>query len=307
DPTVALDAAPGGDEPAAGGVALAPGVALGVAARVLRDALAAAGVDRPDPEVGWLLEAATGLGRAEQVLERERPLEANEAARLVAWAERRVRREPLQLVLGVAPFYGFDVQVRPGVLVPRPESERLVELVLDRLRDVARPRVHDVGTGSGAIALALAAARPDATVTASDVDPTAVLVARANATALGLTVAVWASDLLADPIVRRAAAEAQALVANLPYLPESDRGTLPPEVAHDPPGALFAGPDGLDLARRLAREAAPLVRPGATVWWELDPRNVAVFVAELEASEAWAEVACFRDLTGRDRFVMARR
>lgn len=273
----------------------------------VRAALAEAGVDRPEPEATWLVEAATGLTRAEQVLERARPLSADEAERLAAWTARRVRREPLQLILGVAPFYGLDVQVHPGVLIPRPETERLVELVLERLRPVATPRVHDVGTGSGAIALAIAAARPDAQVTASDVDPTAVLVARANATALGLGVAVWTSDLLADPTVRHAVAEAQAVVANLPYLPEGDRGRLPPEVAYDPPQALFAGPDGLALARRLARDAGPLLRPGATLWWELDPRNVDAFADELEATGAWSEVERFHDLTGRTRFVASRR
>lgn len=275
--------------------------------RAVAAALAAAGVDRPEPEATWLLEATTGLSRAEQALERARVLSDEERGRLHAWTARRAAREPLQLILGVAPFYGLDVQVRPGVLVPRPETERLVELVLERLRPVARPRVHDVGTGSGAVALAIAAARPDAQVTASDLDATAVLVARANATALGLPVAVWVSDLLADPTVRRAAAEAHALVANLPYLPDGDRGRLPPEVAFDPPEALFAGPDGLALARALARQAAPVLRPGATAWWELDPRNADAFADELEASGAWSEVERFRDLVGRQRFVAARR
>lgn len=280
---------------------------VATALRAVVAALTAAGVERPQPEATWLVEAATGLARAEQVLERARPLDPDERERLTAWTARRAAREPLQLILGVAPFYGLDVQVRPGVLVPRPETERLVELVLERLRPVPRPRVHDVGTGSGAVALALAAARPDAQVTASDVDPTAVLVARANATALGLAVAVWVSDLLADATVRRAASEAHALVANLPYLPEGDRGRLAPEVAHDPPEALFSGPDGLTLARALARQAAPLLRPGASVWWELDPRNADAFADELEASGAWSEVDRYRDLVGRMRFVAARR
>jgi release factor glutamine methyltransferase len=277
------------------------------ATRTVRARLAAAGIDAVEAEAAWLVEAATGLTRAEQVLDRDRALGDDERALLEAWLRRREAREPLQLVLGVAPFYGLEVQVRPGVLVPRPETELMVERALVALRDVVAPRVHDVGTGSGAAALAIAASRPDARVTASDVDPTAVMVARANATALGLAVTVWASDLLAAPEVRRAAGEAHALIANLPYLPESDRGQLPPEVAYDPPEALFAGVDGLSVARRLAAEAVALLRPGAMVWFELDPRNAERFAEELESDDRWREVRVEADLNGRWRFVLARR
>jgi release factor glutamine methyltransferase len=277
------------------------------ATRTVRARLAAAGIDAVDAEAAWLVEAATGLTRAEQVLDRDRELGDDERALLEAWLRRREAREPLQLVLGVAPFYGLEVQVRPGVLVPRPETELMVERALVALRDVVAPRVHDVGTGSGAAALAIAASRPDARVSASDVDPTAVMVARANATALGLAVTVWTSDLLAAPEVRRAVGEAHALIANLPYLPEGDRGQLPPEVAYDPPEALFAGVDGLSVARRLAAEAVPLLRPGAMVWFELDPRNAERFAEELETDDRWREVRVEADLNGRWRFVLARR
>jgi release factor glutamine methyltransferase len=277
------------------------------ATRTVRARLAAAGVEAIDAEAAWLLEAATGLTRAEQVLDRDRELHPDERARLEGWLTRREAREPLQLVLGVAPFYGLEVQVRPGVLVPRPETELLVERALDALRDVVAPRVHDVGTGSGAAALAIAASRPDARVTASDVDATAVMVARANATALGLDVTVWTSDLLAAPEVRRAASEAHALIANLPYLPEGDRGHLPPEVAFDPPEALFGGADGLAVARRLAAQAVALLRPGAMVWFELDPRNAERFAEELEGDDRWRELRVEADLNGRWRYVLARR
>jgi release factor glutamine methyltransferase len=280
---------------------------LAGATRSVRSRLAAAGIEAIDAEAASLLEAVTGLTRAEQVLDRDRELHADEQALLEGWLSRREAREPLQLVLGVAPFYGLEVQVRPGVLVPRPETEGLVERALASLRDVVAPRVHDVGTGSGAAALAFAASRPDARVTASDVDPTAVMVARANATALGLDVTVWTSDLLAAPDVRRAASEAHALIANLPYLPESDRGRLPPEVAFDPPEALFGGEDGLAVARRLAAEAVALLRPGAMVWFELDPRNAEGFAEELEFDDRWRELRVEADLNGRWRYVLARR
>ncbi len=305
-----MTAAPEGDErtgTAARAFALQHGICVEDAVRAVHDELVAAGVDSPDVDARWLVEAVTGLTRAEQVLERRRTLAPGEVERLVAWTRRRGGREPLQLVLGVAPFYGLDVQVRAGVLVPRPESERLVELVLQSLRDVTAPRVLDVGTGSGAIALAIAAARPDAVVTASDVDPTAVLVARANATALGLPVTVWASDLLAHPAVRTAAAEAHVVVANLPYLPDGDRDGLPPELGFEPPAALFAGTDGLVVARALAGQIAGRLRPGAAVWWELDPRNVDAFATELADAGGWGRVETFDDLVGRRRFLSVSR
>ncbi len=280
---------------------------LATIAVALRARLTTAGIASAVVEAASLIEAATGLTRAEQVLERTRLLDDDERGRLEGWTRRREAREPLQLVLGVAAFHGLELQVRPGVLVPRPETESLVERVLASLRYVADPRVHDVGTGSGAIALAVAAARPDAIVSASDVDPTSVLVARANAAALGLPVTVWSSDLLVAPEVAAAVADAHALVANLPYLPESDRGQLPPEVDFDPPEALFAGSDGLSVARRLARQALPLLRPGGIMWLELDPRNAQVFASELQTAANWREVRVEVDLNGRRRFVMARR
>jgi release factor glutamine methyltransferase len=265
------DVADGGDAAAVARLA-----AAGIEAR-RRGRLAARGRHRPHPRRAGARPRPRARGRR--------------AARLEGWLAGASAREPLQLVLGVAPFYGLEVQVRPGVLVPRPETERLVERALDALRDVVAPRVHDVGTGSGAIALAIAAARPDARVTASDVDPTAVMVARANATALGLDVTVWTSDLLAAPD-RAAGGRRGARPRRQPPLPARGRPRrLPPEVAFDPPEALFGGEDGLAVARRWRREAVALLRPGAMVWFELDPRNAERFAEELEATTAGANCA----------------
>lgn len=272
--------------------------ARALAVRRLREA----GVDSPEPEAVALLEAATGLARRELLLLPERPLQEEERLRLLDALRRRAEREPLQHILGRAPFYGLELDVEPGVLVPRPETERLVELALAWLEGRDAPRVLDVGTGSGAVALAVKAERPDAEVLASDVSPAALALTRRNAERLGLSVRVRRSDLLADGETAAFAARCDALLANLPYLPVADRAALQPEARRDPESALFAGEDGLELARRLLEQAYRLLPSGALLVLELDPRNVRLALA---AARAWrsASVAC--DLAGRERFLMA--
>jgi release factor glutamine methyltransferase len=175
----------------------------------------------------------------------------------------RRRGEPLQHLLGEAPFYGLSLQVGPGVLIPRPETETLVELVLHDLSNSERPHVLDVGTGSGAIALAVKAERPDAQVLASDVSNVALGWAERNVRATGLDVQLAHSDLLSSYEVATFAATCHIMVSNPPYLPEGDWAALPAEVQHDPAGALVAGPDGLAVARRLWRQAREHLKPGA--------------------------------------------
>lgn len=289
---------------------------MGATVRAAREAvavrLAAAGVPSPTVDADLLLEAALGLSRTELLLAGSRRLDAAEAGRLASLAARRAAREPLQHVLGAAHFYGLDLAVDRRVLVPRPETERLVELVLHEVAAVRRrggsaarvPVVLDVGTGSGAVALAVKAEAPAAEVWGLDVAEDALTVARANARALGLGVRFVRSDLLDAPAAREVVARCHVLVANLPYLPNSDAAGLAPEVAADPPGALFGGETGAEEAERLTEQAWPLLQPGALLALELDPRNVHGLAARLAA---WREVTILPDLTGRDRFLVARR
>ncbi len=312
---------------------------LGAAAAAIAARLRGAGAASPEADAAWLLEAVTGLRPSEQPLHAAAPLAAAARRRLAGLLARREAREPLQLILGETSFYGLRLRLEPGVLVPRPETEVLVALVLDELAAhvpaapasaahapaaqapaaqasagqasalpgaAAAPAspltVIDVGTGSGAVALALAAERPGLRVVAGDVDAAAVALARRNARALGLPVEVVRSEGLAHPRLALAARNAAVLVANLPYLPEADRADLPAELAWERADALFAGPDGLREARRLRAQAWRVLLPGATLWLELDPRNAAAFAREARAL-GWREVRLAPDLVGRRRFV----
>ena len=266
--------------------------------RQVRERLAAAGIDSAAAEAYLLIEAATGLDRM-ALLTGSGPASAAQLERLEGLLKRRENREPLQLIVGHAHFHDLQLEVAPGVLIPRPETEVLVELALKRLKLLAAPAVIDVGPGSGAIALSIAKARPDATVLATDVSPAALELAGRNAARLGLDVAFRQADLLGG---LGEAAGLDLLVSNPPYLPDSDRAELSPEVRQDPELALFAGEDGLGIFRRLLRQAGELLKPGAAVLLELDSRNVRQAAAEAQAGP-WEQVRVLPDLTGRERFL----
>ncbi len=258
------------------------------------------------------MEAATGSSRSALLLSGAQPLDSAAAERLALLVEKRAARVPLQHILGSADFYGLELAVDGRVLVPRPETERLVELVLHELARQTMTHfagstpqlVIDVGTGSGAVALAVKAERPDTQVWGTDVSDDALAVARGNAARLGLDVGFMRSDLLRDDAAAALARRATALVANLPYLPEADRANLQPEAVADPPGALFAADGGLALAARLADQAWSALPRGALLALELDPRNVRGLAARLGG---WEDVRVEQDLAGRERFLVARR
>lgn len=280
---------------------------VAAARRLLVRRLEAAGVPSPQADAMLLLEGALGVDRTTLLLQPDRPVNREAGARLADMLRRRVAREPLQLILGHTNFYGLDLAVAPGVLIPRPETERLVELVLEELTAAeggSAPTLLDIGTGTGAVALALKAEMPGATVWGSDISTEAVALAARNSDTLGLDVTFRLSDLLADPDVAYVAAHCTALVSNPPYLPDVDRLQLPPEVNADPGTALFAGTDGLDVARRLAWQAYKVLPTGALLALELDPRNVHTFAEQLLR---WRDVRVESDLVGRPRFVLARR
>jgi release factor glutamine methyltransferase len=279
--------------------------------------LRAAGVPSPDVDARWLVEAAVGQDPRRSP---DAPLDDAAARALAALVERRRAREPLQLVLGTAAFRDLELRCRPGVFVPRPETEVLVGIVLDLVREVMDGREHDDGPaivvepccGTGAIGLAVASGTADAVVTIADRSPDAVALAQENHDRLAVVgtllspVSVRSGSLMDafDPADR---GRIDVLVANPPYLPLSDLATMEPEVAaHDPHDALFGGPEGHEVVDALLAAAGEWLAPGGAVVLEVDARRCDVALA-LARALGLVGVEARQDLTGADRFVLARR
>jgi release factor glutamine methyltransferase len=246
-------------------------------------ALTAVGCETPRLDAEVLLAAAMGVDRAALITDPERGVEPEPFREFVA---RRTRREPVAYILGSKGFRRLELAVDPRVLIPRPETEHVVEAALSL---PAGARVVDVGTGSGAIALALADERSDLRVTATESSRGALAVARANAARLNLPVELLEGDLL-DPVD----GPVDAVVSNPPYVRDGER--LAPELAYEPPEALYGGPDGLGVLRRLAEA----VRDVPFVAIEVGLGQAAEVASMLGATEV------IRDLAGIERVVVRR-
>jgi release factor glutamine methyltransferase len=280
------------------------------AAAILRDAadtLAAAGVASPEWDAERLLRHVLGWDRASLVAEPARPVAEPDAERFRALLRRRAAREPLQYILGTQAFWKHDFLVTPAVLIPRPETEHLVETSLDLLRGLERPVVADVGTGSGCVALSIAAEREDAEVHATDVSEAALEVARENARRLGLErrVTFHLGHLLA-PLSGREG-HVQLVASNPPYVDPADRDGLAPEVRdHEPPGALFSPGDPLLVYEALVHGSIAALRAGGWLAVELG-RGQAPAVQALFRDAGLVDVQARPDLAGIPRVVAGRR
>jgi release factor glutamine methyltransferase len=263
-------------------------------------AIAAAGSQTPRLDAEVLLADALGVDRTALFVDPSREV-TGPAVRAFQNAVRRrsAGREPVAYITGRRGFRHIELEVDARVLVPRPETELLVEVGVELLPRGAR--VVDVGTGSGAIALALKDERPDLEVVGTDVSADALAVARGNAARLGLdgVVELREGDLLAGVV------QIDAVVSNPPYVAEGERAALAPEITrHEPPGALFAGADGLDVIRRLVPVAAAA---GARLVAIEVGAGQAAAVAELMDAAGFARVQARRDLAGIERVVVGRR
>ncbi|MGC1851604.1 MAG: peptide chain release factor N(5)-glutamine methyltransferase [Solirubrobacterales bacterium] len=260
------------------------------------DALTAVGVESPRLDAELLLAEATGWERARLVAEPEAGVPADAGRRFGEMVRRRLRREPVAYILGRRGFRSIELAVDRRVLIPRPETELLVELALE----LHPRRVLDLGTGSGAVSLAIADELPSCAVVATDTSAAALEVARANAERLGLAERVE----LVEAMLPAESGELDLIVANLPYVAEADWGELEPEVTQwEPREALLAGPDGLDVLRAAIPAAADLAPAAA---FEVGAGQ-APTVSELLFEAGFARVETRPDLAGIPRVVWGRR
>lgn len=255
-----------------------------------------AGVPDASFEAELLTRFAAGISRASFFAGAD--LDAGACERLRDLAGRRLRREPAAYLMGHREFYGLDFVVGPGVLIPRPETEMLVEVGLAHLVTSPGATLVDVGTGSGCVAVAIAANAPHARVVAVDVSEEALVVARHNARRHNTGVEFVEGDLTTS------LGRADVVVANLPYVPDQYMAALQPEIREwEPRVALFGGEDGLDLVRRLIADCGERIRPELLAM-ELGIGQANVVAALVEA--AGAEAAILEDLAGIPRVVTGR-
>jgi release factor glutamine methyltransferase len=232
------------------------------------DALAAAGIERPRSEVRLLLQHATGLGRARLLADDLAVVAASDAERYRSWVARRVAREPFAYIIGRAEFWSLSFAVGPGVLIPRPDSETLIEAVTRAAPDRGRVlRVLDIGVGSGCLLLTLLHHFPNASGIGTDISRAALGYARANAERLGVEAR---ADLRLVPWAEGVDGPFEVIISNPPYVRHGDIAGLQPEVAgFEPVTALDGGPDGLDPYRAILRDAPQLLAPDGTLFLEI--------------------------------------
>lgn len=270
--------------------------------RWMQDDFASRGIDNPRLDAELLLAHALGVERIRLYLDLERPLTADELDAVRGLVKRRRAREPVAYILGHRDFWGRRFKVTPAVLIPRPDTETLVEQALERLGEDHGADVIDLCTGSGCVAISLACERPGLRVTATDLSAEALAVARENAAALGAEVRFAQGDLFADEV-----GPFDLVTANPPYVREGELGALQPEVAeHEPTLALVAGPTGLEIYERLVPAAFERLRPGGHLLLEVGAGQAAA-VGSLLTRAGFAEVVAHRDLGGHERVVAGRR
>ena len=281
--------------------------ALGEIVRGVAADLAAAGIADARLEAERLVAHAAGMPRSEVATSPNRRLAAAEAATLVRGVSRRLRREPLQHIEGEAAFRRLTLVSDGRALIPRPETEQLVDRIAAWAAGLRLEAVLDIGTGSGAIALALLEEGIASRVIGLDVSPAALEQARENRERLGIDPARFELRLAGQDFWSEVGREERfaLIVSNPPYVPETELDGLQPEVRDfEPRSALAAGADGLDVIRRIAAGAAAHLEPGAPLFVEIGARQAHAADLFLE-TDGWIETTVQRDLAGRDRFLFA--
>ena len=274
------------------------------------DQLNQADIATAKQEALWIVEEALGVSRLQLHTYVDDSIDYEAYQRVQTLIKRRASGEPLQYVLGSQEFLGLEMMVDPGVLIPRPESELLVEEVITRMRPHPQPMIVDVGTGSGCLAISVARALCSALVIASDRSLEALRVARMNALKHNVHSRIlWlAGDLLAPLFSSRLAGKVTGIIANLPYISHDEWDRLSPDVKDfEPRLALDGGPDGLDFYRRLLEEAPSVLASKGVVCMEIGRGQVDDLCEEVAASSFFEVIKIQPDLQGIPRMVCVQR
>lgn len=273
----------------------------------VQTALEQAGIEDPIRHAEWLLMERLQVNRASLYVFGDQLVDNAVLRKLARDVDRRLRHEPLQYILGYTDFFGLRITVTPAVLIPRPETEQVVEAALHKLSNVAAPRVLDLGTGSGCIPLAIKHKRPDATVYACDVSAEALALAQSNADDLDLAVTFFEGDILSPTFASQAPQGLDLVISNPPYVPLAEASTLAPEVAdHEPHLALFSGNDPLCFYRRITELGGRLLMPDG--WLVLETHaDYGKAVHDLLINHAYTNVTLQTDLAGLPRIVSGQR
>jgi len=265
-----------------------------------------AGIPSPNRELEWFLLEAANCRRIDLIMDADAELAQEAAEKFNSYVERRLNHEPVQYILGHTEFFGLRFHVNPNVLIPRPETETLVEHALEFVRMIERPRIVDVGTGSGCIAVAIGSVLPDARITGVDIDEDILGVARANGAVNRVDVEWIEGDYHGANLVGVVGRGVDLMISNPPYIPASEESVLDPEVRlFEPPEALFPGDDHLSAYRSIGRLAAETLKRGGGLFTEVH-ENHANEVAAVFEKAGLVDISVHQDLVGKDRVVSAR-
>ena len=267
-------------------------------------------IEQPRAAAEILLAHTLGLGRVDLYVQYDRPLESHELEVFKRFIQRRIKREPVAYIVGKKEFWSMDLKVTPDVLIPRPETETLVEAALTIIPPElgsAPLKILDLGTGSGAIVLALASERPVHRFYAVDCSEKALAVALDNARMIDLNKAITFLQGNWFDSVRELVHYFDVIVSNPPYISSHEYKALPPEIAqYEPREALDGGSDGLDAIRLIIKEAARFIVPGGRLVFEIGYDQWAAVEKMIEGTGAYSEWAVIKDYSGHDRVVRTR-
>ncbi|MGD8369682.1 MAG: peptide chain release factor N(5)-glutamine methyltransferase [Desulfobacterales bacterium] len=264
---------------------------------------ASCGIDSPRSSAEILLAHSLGLQRIDLYVRYDQPLQDEELRGFKSLIRRRVAREPVAYITGEREFWSMPLLVTPAVLIPRPETERLVEAAAEALPEAGTLRMLEPGSGSGAVSIALATERPSLRIFASDRSAAALSVAGKNAARHGVAerIEFFVGDWLC-PVSDKAAFD--AVVCNPPYVPSGEIDSLQPEVSRfEPRRALDGGPDGLDAVRRLAADALGCLKPGGTLLFEIGFDQGPAACRIVAAAGGFAAPVVLKDYAGKDRVI----